>query len=443
MTMPTLFTVHRSPSGGGTPVGRPDHDDAEAAALWTAIAEAATDGPQAEGTPSVDPPADGDRSSATGAPFDLPAFLQVLPKSGAAVAVAAGRDPGMAEAVRRLPPRDMPADAAVSSRPMTLQEGASLRLPAFLMAAPGASSAKDPSFADAPAEAVPAAAQLGAVAALRGALQSMMPLRQATAGTGAVARTAATAGTAGTASEGALDESVAANASPVVPALRGSDARASDPFRPTERRAAANASPVATAPSIGTATTPTGQAPNAAPAAPVTFDLSGMAAMSSSAMTASSDRSAGAAEVGIGEGLLRAPVGSEAWQDQLGAQLSVMATAGGEAEAVMKLAPEELGELEIRVLVRDGEASLQFGAASAEARQAIEAAQPRLRELFASQGMGVSEFSIFNTLNGNPNSSRRQDEASSRGPRTGAGVHEEAEVRVARRETQGIVDLYA
>ena len=441
MTMPTLFTVHRSPTGGGTPVGRPDNDDAESAALWTSIAEAATDGPQAEGASSVDAPDDGDRSSATGAPFDLPAFLQVLPKSGAAVAVAAGRDPGMAEAVRRLPPRDMPADASVSSRPMALQEGASLRLPAFLMTATGASSAKDPSFADAPVEAVSTVAQLGAVAALRGALQSMMPLRQPVASTGTVARNAGTAG------EGALDESVAAKASPVVTALRGSDARATDPLRPTDRRAAANASPVAPAPSNGTATAPTVQGPNAALTAPVTFDLSGMAAISSSAMTASSDRSAGAAELGIGpgigEGLLRAPVGSEAWQDQLGAQLSVMATPGGEAEAVMKLAPEELGELEIRVLVRDGEASLQFGAASAEARQAIEAAQPRLRELFASQGMGVSDFSIFNTLSGNPDASRRHDEASSRGPRARAGVHEEAEVRVTRREAQGIVDLYA
>jgi len=153
--------------------------------------------------------------------------------------------------------------------------------------------------------------------------------------------------------------------------------------------------------------------------------------------------SATPAEPGIADGLLGAPLGSEGWHEQLGAQLSVMAMTGGESEAVMKLAPEELGELEIRVLIRDGEAALQFGAANAEARQAIEAAQPRLRELFASQGMAVSNFSVFSSLSGNPQSSSRHGESASRARRGDAVVHEDMQVRVSGREAQGIVDLYA
>lgn len=141
--------------------------------------------------------------------------------------------------------------------------------------------------------------------------------------------------------------------------------------------------------------------------------------------------------------LLREPVGTQVWQDRLGAQLMVMAAPGGEVEAVMKLAPEELGELEIRVVVRDGEASLQFGAANADARQAIEIAQPRLREMFASQGMTVSNFSVFNSLSGNPQFSSRHGEPQHRAPRMAVASRVEMRARTSGRDPQGVVDLYA
>lgn len=137
------------------------------------------------------------------------------------------------------------------------------------------------------------------------------------------------------------------------------------------------------------------------------------------------------------------PVGSEAWQDQLGAQLTVMANGDGVTEAVMKLAPEELGELEIRVVVRDGEAALHFGATNADTRQAIENAQPRLRELFASQDMAISNFSVFSSLSGNPQSNSRPGDAPPRPSRPGTTARAGTQMPVTARVGQGIVDLYA
>lgn len=152
-------------------------------------------------------------------------------------------------------------------------------------------------------------------------------------------------------------------------------------------------------------------------------------------------------EGGDSANLLRQPVGTEAWQDELSAQLSVMAEQGERSEAVMKLAPADLGELEIRLELRGNDATLQFGAASSEARQALELAQARLRELLTSQGIQVSEFSVFSNLRDKHPSESRGDsrqlpprEAShsvsleiSSDPRSTTGV----------RRSLGIVDLYA
>ena len=148
-----------------------------------------------------------------------------------------------------------------------------------------------------------------------------------------------------------------------------------------------------------------------------------------------------------GSAALRQPVGTEAWQDELSAQLSVMAEQGERSEAVMKLAPAELGELEIRIEIRGSEAAFQFGAASIETRQALELAQSRLREMMTGQGISVSEFSIFNDLSNknNADSRRPQDQSA---PNTmaqglGRGAITDLQVTSGTRRSVGMVDLYA
>jgi flagellar hook-length control protein FliK len=91
---------------------------------------------------------------------------------------------------------------------------------------------------------------------------------------------------------------------------------------------------------------------------------------------------------------VQTPVGSAAWADEIGARLTVMAEQGRHS-ASLRLSPEHLGPLEIRISMNDDKASVWFGAAHADTRAAIEHALPRLRELFSSQGLTLADAGVF------------------------------------------------
>lgn len=91
---------------------------------------------------------------------------------------------------------------------------------------------------------------------------------------------------------------------------------------------------------------------------------------------------------------LRAPVGTPAWHDELGNQLTMMAHRGLDS-ASLKLSPEHLGPLEIRISMREGEASVWFGANNADTRSALDQSLPKLKEMFAAQGMVLADAGVF------------------------------------------------
>jgi flagellar hook-length control protein FliK len=66
---------------------------------------------------------------------------------------------------------------------------------------------------------------------------------------------------------------------------------------------------------------------------------------------------------------VRTPVGSQAWADEVGTHLTMMAANGREA-ASLRLSPEHLGPLEVRISMKDGEASITFGASNPDTRNA-------------------------------------------------------------------------
>ena len=59
----------------------------------------------------------------------------------------------------------------------------------------------------------------------------------------------------------------------------------------------------------------------------------------------------------------------------------------GAHSARLKLYPEHLGELKVDIRIDDGSAEVRFSTTTAQAREAIEGSLPRLRELFADQGI--------------------------------------------------------
>ena len=91
---------------------------------------------------------------------------------------------------------------------------------------------------------------------------------------------------------------------------------------------------------------------------------------------------------------LSSPVGTPAWHDELGNQLMMMAHQGLDS-ASLRLSPEHLGPLEVRISMQDGNTSVWFGATNADTRAALDQSLPRLREMFASQGMNLTDSGVF------------------------------------------------
>lgn len=133
---------------------------------------------------------------------------------------------------------------------------------------------------------------------------------------------------------------------------------------------------------------------------------------------------------------VHAPVGSSQWADELGSRLTLMTEQGKQA-ASLRLSPEHLGPLEIRIAISEERASVWFGAAHADTRAAIEHALPRLREMFEAQGMSLADAGVYEQA------PREQPELA-RQSNLGAGESPETEGKVTQvRVNLGLVDAYA
>jgi flagellar hook-length control protein FliK len=134
---------------------------------------------------------------------------------------------------------------------------------------------------------------------------------------------------------------------------------------------------------------------------------------------------------------INTPVGTPAWQDDLGTQLTWMAINGREA-ASLRLSPEHLGPLEVRISVREGEASIYFGASNPETRSALEQSLPRLRELLASQGLVLADAGVSRDAPRNA----FKPSAQPSGPRGISDAAVESNVSSVTLTRMGLVDTY-
>jgi flagellar hook-length control protein FliK len=90
---------------------------------------------------------------------------------------------------------------------------------------------------------------------------------------------------------------------------------------------------------------------------------------------------------------LASPVGTSAWTDELGAKVTWMAHQGIQS-ASLQLSPEHLGPLQVSISVHDGQASVWFGAAQPDTREALQQSLPHLRQLFAGQGLTLTDAGV-------------------------------------------------
>jgi flagellar hook-length control protein FliK len=136
------------------------------------------------------------------------------------------------------------------------------------------------------------------------------------------------------------------------------------------------------------------------------------------------------------EARLPTPVHDARWADALAHRLVLMAREG-ESVASLKLVPVDLGPLDIQISVRDGEASVHFGAAHAETRAVLESSMPRLRELLSAQGLQLTNSSVSHQSGGQ----NRPERSATAGSVNAIG--EETEVSAAKVVSTSLLDIYA
>ncbi len=181
---------------------------------------------------------------------------------------------------------------------------------------------------------------------------------------------------------------------------------------------------------------------SAAPAPPLA-DGARLAALNTSAVNTSGSGDA-APSTTQPMVLIREPVGTAQWADSIGARLTMMATRG-EQRGALRLSPEHLGPVEVQIRLQDDKASVWFGAQQADTRAALQDALPRLRELFAAQGMQLADAGVSREP-------PRQDAMPSRSSTPGfagtAGTPDATELAVALQASAvdrhlGALDTYA
>ena len=86
-------------------------------------------------------------------------------------------------------------------------------------------------------------------------------------------------------------------------------------------------------------------------------------------------------------------LGQNAWETNLGSRLQMMVGQNVQT-AEIRLDPPELGALDIKIKITNDVASVNITSAHAQVREALEAAVPKLREMFAESGVSLGDVNV-------------------------------------------------
>jgi flagellar hook-length control protein FliK len=87
------------------------------------------------------------------------------------------------------------------------------------------------------------------------------------------------------------------------------------------------------------------------------------------------------------------PLGQEGWERSMARQVLELSEKG-EQRATLRLNPANLGALEVQITTEEGEARIRFNSHHAVVREAVEAALPRLRDMFQGSGMDLVQVDV-------------------------------------------------
>ena len=144
---------------------------------------------------------------------------------------------------------------------------------------------------------------------------------------------------------------------------------------------------------------------------------------------------------------VRTPVQATDWNHDFGQKIVWMATHDKQS-AQITLNPEQMGPIEVSLSVDKGNVTASFGSSSADVREAIETALPRLREMFASAGIelgqtNVSAESFKQSTTEQGSRSNRPPENSSNGILATSAAASATTGIYASRQGNGLVDIFA
>lgn len=259
--------------------------------------------------------------------------------------------------------------------------------------------------------------------------------------------------------------SLAAPVPPARPPAAGAGAApaAANPGKPM---LAGLAAAVATAPGATVAATAAGQVPGSASAVALAADTAGALRAETETLvpakladaefaTADSAQNPGQALLApVGQARaatsaqvlahVQAPVSSPGWAQEL-AQRVVWLTRNDAQSAMITLNPAHLGPIEVRLSLVADQATAVFVSAHGDVREALEAALPRLREMFAGAGIELGQAQV------NSQSQRQAGgeggAAAARADRGGAPVDAAVDDNEAggllRPLSRGLVDTFA
>ena len=132
------------------------------------------------------------------------------------------------------------------------------------------------------------------------------------------------------------------------------------------------------------------------------------------------------------------PVGQDGWAEDVGNRVTWM-LGRAESKAELVLTPPNLGKLEVSINLNGDQTTAQFIAASQAARNAIEQALPRLREVLAEAGISLGETSVSTS---GEHQAGRDDGSGGRGRGHGGGAVAGSAATNWLRQHDGMVDTF-
>jgi len=139
------------------------------------------------------------------------------------------------------------------------------------------------------------------------------------------------------------------------------------------------------------------------------------------------------------------PLAQGGWDQAVGERIQWMVNQKMQG-ARFRLNPAQLGPMEVRIQVQNDQASIQFSSAHSMVREALEAALPRLRDMFDASGIELVDVDVSGQSFAGGQRARSEDGTVLRGMRVingGSGAETVLETPVSWLLENGRLDLFA